>query len=110
MGSIFMGDFDIQMAFPFPEQAPEDKKIGDDICAKVDAWCKENLNGDLIDETETIPAHVWKGLADLNLFAIKIPKQYGGLGMSQTNYMRILCVVSNYCGSTTATLSAHQSI
>ncbi|MEC7988118.1 MAG: acyl-CoA dehydrogenase family protein [Myxococcota bacterium] len=110
MGSIFMGDFDIQMAFPFPEQAAEDKKIGDEICAKVDAWCKENLDGNLIDETETIPAHVWKGLADLNLFAIKIPQKYGGLGMSQTNYMRILSVVANYCGSTTATLSAHQSI
>jgi alkylation response protein AidB-like acyl-CoA dehydrogenase len=110
MGSIFIGDFDIKMAYPFPEQDPEDKKIGDEFCAKLDQWCKETLDGDEIDRTETIPAHIWRGLKELNLFAIKIPKQYGGLGMSQTNYMRILGVVSLYCGSTCATLSAHQSI
>ena len=110
MGSIFVGDFDINMAFPFPEQDPNDKKIGDDFCAKLHEWCKENLDGAEIDRTETIPSHVWRGLKDLNLFAIKIPQKYGGLGMSQTNYMRILSVVSIYCGATCATLSAHQSI
>jgi len=110
MGSIFLGDFDISMAYPFPEQEPGDKKLGDEYCAKVDAWCAENINGEEIDRTETIPAHVWRGLKELNLFAIKIPKEYGGLGMSQTNYMRILSVVAAHCGSTAATLSAHQSI
>ena len=98
MGSIFIGDFDINMAFPFPEQDPVDKQIGDEFCAKLELWCKENLNGDEIDRTETIPAHVWRGLKELNLFAIKIPKEYGGLGMSQTNYMRILSLISLYLG------------
>jgi len=110
MGSIFLGDFDISMAYPFPEQEPGDKKLGDEYCAKVDAWCAENIDGEEIDRTETIPAYVWRGLKDLNLFAIKIPKEYGGLGMSQTNYMRILSTVASHCGSTAATLSAHQSI
>lgn len=110
MASIFMGDFDLSTVYPYPFQESEDKKIGDEICAKVETWCQENLDGEEIDRTETIPAHVWKGLADLGLFAIKIPKKYNGLGMSQTNYMRILSVVARYCGSTVATLSAHQSI
>ena len=47
---------------------------------------------------------------ELGLFAIKVPKEYGGLGLSQTNYMRILGIISIHCGSTAATLSAHQSI
>lgn len=110
MASIFVGDFDIDMAFPYPEQDPTDRKIGDDICERVRLWCEENLDGEEIDRTQTIPAHVWRGLKDLGLFAIKIPTEYGGLGMSQTNYMRILSVVALYCGSTVATLSAHQSI
>ena len=110
MASIFVGDFDIDMAFPYPEQDPSDRKIGDDICERVRLWCDENLDGEEIDRTQTIPAHVWRGLKDLGLFAIKIPTEYGGLGLSQTNYMRILSVVALYCGSTVATLSAHQSI
>jgi len=90
MGAIFMGDFDVEMTFPFPEQDPKDKKIGDEICAKIEAWCQESVDGHEIDRTETIPAFIWKGMADLGLFAIKISPKYGGMGMSQTNYMRIL--------------------
>lgn len=114
MGSIFVGDFDIDIPHRrgcgFPEQDPADKATGDSILANIKKWADEYLDGEQIDRDESIPGHVWAGLKDLNLFAIKIPKQYGGLGMSQTNYMRILSLISRYCGSVAATLSAHQSI
>ena len=105
IASLFMGDLDIRLA-----EDPADKVLGDEICARVDAWARENIDGEEIDRTEEIPAHVWKGLAELGLFGIKIPKKYGGLGMSQSNYMRILGVIARYCASVCATLSAHQSI
>ena len=114
MASIFVGDFDIDIPMRkgsgYPSQEAEDKLIGDEVCRKIDAWAKENIDGEQIDREESIPGHVWSGLKDLNLFAIKIPKKYGGLGMSQTNYMRILSLISRHCGSVAATLSAHQSI
>ena len=110
MGSMFMGDLDIDLAYPFPEQSEEDRKAGDDVIAAFESWARDNLDGDAIDKAQEIPPHVWKGIADLGLFGIKIPKEYGGLGLSQTNYVRILGAVAKYCGSTAATLSAHQSI
>ena len=110
MASMFMGDFDVSMCFPFPAQDPADQAIGDALCAKVDAWASEAIDGDQIDADEEIPAHVLRGCAELGLMGIKIPTEYGGLGMSQTNYMRVLSVVSKHCGSVAATLSAHQSI
>jgi alkylation response protein AidB-like acyl-CoA dehydrogenase len=110
MASMFMGELDLSLASPFPLQSKEDREIGDEIISKVKSWADKNLDGDAIDKAQEIPAHVWKGLADLGLFGIKIPKEYGGLGMSQTNYMRIIGTIASYCGSTAATLSAHQSI
>jgi alkylation response protein AidB-like acyl-CoA dehydrogenase len=110
MASIFMGDLDQQMAFPFPEQDAQDRAIGDEICERVRLWADEHLDGEAIDREKRIPASVFKGLNDLGLWGIKIPKKYGGLGLSQTNYMRILAVLSRYCAATTGTLSAHQSI
>jgi alkylation response protein AidB-like acyl-CoA dehydrogenase len=114
MASIFVGDFDIDIPMRkgagYPSQEIEDKLVGDELCEKIDAWAKENIDGEQIDREASIPGHVWSGLRDLNLFAIKIPKKYGGLGMSQTNYMRILSLISRHCGAVAATLSAHQSI
>jgi len=108
--SIFMGDLDTRMCFPFPEQSAADKAIGDEVCARVEAWASEAIDGEQIDQSGTIPASVLKGLNDLGLFGIKIDKKYGGLGLSQTNYMRLLSLLSLHCGSTAALLSAHQSI
>ena len=110
MASMFMGDLDMGMCFPFPAQDPADKAEGDALLAKVEAWASENIDGEQIDADEEIPAHVLRGCAELGLMAIKIPKEYGGLGMSQTNYMRVLSAISKHCGSVAATLSAHQSI
>jgi len=110
MASMFMGDLDVSMCYPFPQQEEGDKAIGDEWVAKVDAWCAENVDGEEIDRTGEIPASVLRGMAELGLFGIKIPTEYGGLGLSQTNYMRLLATVAKYCGSTVATLSAHQSI
>ena len=110
MREMFLGNFDVSLCYPFPEQDPQDAKIGDEYCAKVEEWCKNDIDGEEIDRTETIPAHVWRGMKELNLLAIKIPTEYGGLGMTQQNYMRILSVVARYCGAVAATLSAHQSI
>jgi alkylation response protein AidB-like acyl-CoA dehydrogenase len=110
MGSLFMGDLDMNLAHPFPTQSDSDRAEGDAVIAKFEAWALGNLDGDAIDKAQEIPPHVWKGIADLGLFGIKIPKEYGGLGLSQTNYVRILGAVAKYCGSTAATLSAHQSI
>ncbi len=110
MASMFMGDLDVGMSYPFPEQDPTDKAEGDALLERMNAWADQELDGDRIDRDQKIPAHVFKGLNDLGLWGVKIPKEYGGLGMSQMNYMRVLGDLSVHCGATAATLSAHQSI
>jgi len=46
----------------------------------------------------------------MGAFGIKIPREYGGLGLSQLSYMKAMELVSSVDGSLTALLSAHQSI
>ena len=53
---------------------------------------------------------VMDGLAGLGAFGIKIPMEYGGLGLSQTNYCRAAMLLGSWCGNLTALISAHQSI
>ena len=46
----------------------------------------------------------------MGAFGIKIPREYGGLGLSQVSYIRAMAMVTSKDGSLTALLSAHQSI
>ncbi len=109
-GGIFMGRFNADIINPFPIQSEEDRKIGDELIAQVSAFLKENLDPDEVDETREVPQKVLDGLTKMKLWAMKIPKEYGGLGLSQVNYNRVMAMIASYCGSTTVLLSAHQSI
>ncbi len=109
-GEIFMGVFKPDMIFPFPEQSEEDKKIGDDYVKKIMDFLEANLDPEEVDETRTIPSLVVDGMADMGVFAMKVPKEYAGLGFTQVNYNRVMMAISSYCGSTAVLISAHQSI
>src|SRR2546430_13383409 len=46
----------------------------------------------------------------MGAFAIKVPRQYGGLGLSQVNYGRAAMLLGSWDANLTALVSAHQSI
>ena len=107
---LFHGVPDWDLIFPFPEQSAEDKKSGDEFIAKLEKILREKLDPDQVDRTTIIPDEVMKAMADIGAFAIKVPKEYGGLGLGQVNYNRAIHLTASYCGSTAVLLSAHQSI
>lgn len=107
---LFMGHFDPSLLYPFPLQSEEDKKIGDEIIEKFAKYLEENLDPEEVDATRTIPKKVIEEMGRQGIFALKVPKEYGGLGLSQVNYNRLVHRVASYCGGTAVLISAHQSI
>jgi len=107
---LFLGNFRPELIFPFPEQDPEDRAEGDAFCARLEAFLRENVDAERIDREEELPQSVLDGLAELGVFGMKIPKEYGGLGLSQINYNRAVALVASHCASTAVWISAHQSI
>jgi alkylation response protein AidB-like acyl-CoA dehydrogenase len=110
IAEMFMGRFRTDLVFPYPEQSEEDRLVGDEFLARLEPFLKAEVDPDEIDRTGEMPSRVIEGLARLGCFGMKIPKEYGGLGLSQTNYSRVIMLIGSYCGSTTVWLSAHQSI
>jgi len=107
---LFHGALDLKLIHPFPKEDPSQKEACDEFLVKMEKFLRENLNPDEVDRTGEIPAKVYKGLAELGAFALKIPIEYDGMGFNQYSYNRIMHLVSSYCGSTAVLLSAHQSI
>jgi alkylation response protein AidB-like acyl-CoA dehydrogenase len=109
-GELFMGRFRSELLWPYPAQGAEDRKVGDELLANLEKFLAEKVDAERIDREEHLPADVVQGLAERGLFAMKIPKEYGGLGLSQVNYNRAIALIASHCGSTAVWLSAHQSI
>jgi hypothetical protein len=110
VAELFMGRVRRDLLFPFPEQDEADRLAGDEFLRRLEAFLKAHVDADEIDRTGEVPPAVIQGLAGLGCFGMKIPKAYGGLGLSQTNYNRVIALLGSHCGSTTVWLSAHQSI
>jgi alkylation response protein AidB-like acyl-CoA dehydrogenase len=109
-GGLFMGRFNLARIHPFPVQSAEDRDHGGAFLLRLEAFLKEHVNPDEIDRTGEIPQEVIDGLASMGAFGIKIAPEFGGLGLSQTNYCRAAVMLGSYCGNLTALISAHQSI
>lgn len=107
---LFAGNFDPKLLYPFPEQSEEDKRLGDAVIDPFIDFLKANLDPEEVDASREIPAIVINEMKKMGIFAIKIPKEYGGLGLSQTNYCRLVMKVASHCGGTAVLISAHQSI
>jgi alkylation response protein AidB-like acyl-CoA dehydrogenase len=107
---LFLGRFRLDLIHPHPEQNdPDEAARAADFLAKLRAVL-EQVDSDEIDREGEIPESVVQALRDIGAFGIKIPREYGGLGLSQMSYIRAIELVTSQDGSLTALLSASQSI
>jgi alkylation response protein AidB-like acyl-CoA dehydrogenase len=109
-GDLFMGRFDVRNVYPFPVQPAADVEAGRPFLAELNQILKYEVDADRIDAEGEIPDALIDRLAKLGAFGIKVPKEYGGLGLSQLNYCRAAMLLGSVDGNLTALLSAHQSI
>ncbi|GAA2485733.1 acyl-CoA dehydrogenase family protein [Streptomyces thermolineatus] len=73
-------------------------------------FCEKRVDGDLIEREDRIPDDVVEGLKDIGAFCIKIPREYGGLGLSGLCYLRALMIVTTVHSALGELLAAHQAI
>ncbi len=108
--NLFIGRYDFDRIYPWPAQSSEDRAAGADFLQKLETYLRDHVDPDEIDRTGEIPPENFKGLAEIGAFGIKVPKKYGGLGLSQYNYGRGAVLLGSWDGNVAALVSAHQSI
>src|SRR2546422_4842538 len=78
---LFLGKFRLDLIHPYPEQDPDEVRRAQPFLDKLERLLRE-VDSDRIDREGEIPEPVIHGLRDLGAFGIKIPREYGGLGLS----------------------------
>ena len=106
---LFLGRFRLDLIHPHPPADAAEEARAKPFMDKLQAFM-ERVDSEEIDRTGEIPEPIVQELRDMGAFGIKIPKEYGGLGLSQMSYIRAIEMVTSKDGSLTALLSAHQSI
>jgi alkylation response protein AidB-like acyl-CoA dehydrogenase len=106
---LFLGNFRLDLVHPFPAE-PVERPEFRAFYERMERFLAEEVDSDAIDREGKIPKRVIDGLAKMGAFGMKIPKEYGGLGFTQSEYARVIELITSLDGNLIALLSAHQSI
>src|SRR5918999_2630140 len=107
---LFLGRFRLDLIHPHPEVTnPDEEARARPFFEKLRAFL-QRVDSDMIDRTGEIPEEYVQELRDMGAFGIKVPREYGGLGLSYSSYAKAIEMVTSKDGSFTALLSASQSI
>jgi alkylation response protein AidB-like acyl-CoA dehydrogenase len=108
--TMFEGSYRPDLVHPFPEVDAAELERAQPFMDALEAFMRNEVDSDRIDREGKIPPELIDRLRQLGAFGIKIPEEFGGLGLSQTSYTRAIGLVTSQDGNLTALLSAHQSI
>src|SRR5689334_20446016 len=103
---LFLGRFRLDLIDPWPTE--QSRPDADEFLRKLGEYARTEMDAARIERDDRIPDDVFQGLARLGAFGMKIPKEYGGLGLSNLHYCRALTLVGSASPSVGALLSAHQ--
>lgn len=104
---LYFGEF-LQPKLASYPPAPGDQLAGQ--VAALRDYCREHIDPVAIDRDALIPDSVVQGLGSLGVLGACLPPQFGGQGMSQTDYCRLIEVLGGHCASTALFVNAHHSI
>ena len=107
---LFLGNFHLDLIHPQSELDAAEVSAGEAFLERLRAFLTERVDPRQIEREATIPQGVVQGLKDLGALGMKIPEEYGGLGLSQVYYNKALAMAGTWHASISTLLSAHQSI
>jgi alkylation response protein AidB-like acyl-CoA dehydrogenase len=107
---MYLGDFQLDLIHPQPKLDPEAVRDGEDFLGRLRAFLTERVDPLQIEQDSKLGEDVIDGLKQLGALGMKIPKEYGGLGLTQVYYNRALAMAGTWSPAISTLLSAHQSI
>src|SRR5260370_40413653 len=110
MKSLFCGALEEDWTCPWPEPPPPRAAAVQSTLERVRRFFAERVDSAEIDRKERIPDGVLRGLKELGAFGMHVPERYGGLGLPNTGYARVMQGLGGPDPSVAMTLLAHQSM
>ena len=107
---MYLGRFRLDLIHPQPEMDADRVREGEEFLGRLRAFLAERVDPLEVERTGKLGEDVIEGLKDLGALGMKIPKEYGGLGLSQVYYNRALALAGTWHAAISTLLSAHQSI
>jgi alkylation response protein AidB-like acyl-CoA dehydrogenase len=110
MKELFLGNFRFDWISPFPNYGRPERTEYLEFVARLKQYFLEEIDPIAIDENGEFPPDAIDRLAEIGALSMNMPKEYGGMGFSKSEYCRTMELSASYEGSLMGFLSPHQSV
>ncbi len=107
---LYLGHFQPELISPQPDMAVDAVEKGERFLAVLRTFLEDEVDPQAIESEGRIPDEVIDGFKAIGALGMKVPEEYGGLGLTQVYYNRALMLIGTCHSSLSTLLSAHQSI
>ena len=107
---LFLGRLRLDLIHPHPRPSEGDRRRGEAFLAQLRSFLQDDMDPLQVERDGRLPEPVIDGLRRIGALGMKIPEEYGGLGLSTVYYNRALELAASWHSSIPTLLSAHQSI
>ncbi len=107
---LFFGKVNAGLLIPYPKENDEESQTIKIILDSLKKFAREKIDAARIDAEAKMPQEVISGLGQLGILGMATPEEFGGLGLSQFAYAKMMEELGKICGSTATFVGAHQSI
>ena len=109
--NLFLGKVIEGNIYPFPRFKEEEAETLRMVLDSVDRFMQPRADEYRVHDREgKQPDEYIQLLRELGLFGLIIPEEFGGIGLSNSAYARVIQQSSSYDASTSLTIGAHSSI
>lgn len=107
---LFFGRFLAPAILPYPQRSPGEAVHGDKVLERVREFAATQLDPVAIDQSCDIPPSVIRGLGAVGVLGATVGTEWGGEGLTQSNYCRVMEIIGGRCAATAVFVNAHHSI
>lgn len=110
VGSLFTGRPATELVLPYPQQDPEDAARTAALAASARDYLTGTYDPMRAERERWVGDDTIRDLAERGLLGLFVAEEYGGAGLSQTGYCRVMEEFGRVDGTLAVVMGVHQSI
>ncbi len=107
---MFFGQIREDLIFPYPKLSADTSETVTMILDSLEKFGRDQVKSAEWDEKGELPREIVNQLAEMGLLGLAVPEEFGGIGLPQSGYARMMEQIGRVDGSLALTMGAHQSI
>src|SRR5690606_8438530 len=108
--AMFAGELPDELVFPYPRLSRDESKKVHELVGTAQEFLGEHYDPWRVEQERWVGDEIIRGLGERGLLGLYVSPEYGGQGLSQTGYCRVMEEFGGIDATLSVVMGVHQSI